>query len=107
MVAKYKCKELGVLAKSPLGFEWRTIIYYRPHQPQLGKHVVICFHLYKKQHYHSNYEKGWGIKTQEDFSTSAFVFEFLGEVVMNTELMRQIRDHWENGESTYHYMECV
>jgi len=27
----------------------------------------------------------------------------VGEVVTNTELMRQIQDHWKNGESTYHY----
>ncbi len=106
MVAKYKFEEIRALAKSPLGFEQRTIIYYCPHQPQSRKHViVICFHSYKKQHYHSNYEKGWG--TLEDFLTSAFVFEFLGEVVMNIELMQQIQDHSKNGESTYHYMECI
>jgi len=44
VVVEYKFKKLGVLAKSPLGFEWRTRIYSYPYQPSTKHAIAICFH---------------------------------------------------------------
>jgi hypothetical protein len=30
--------------------------------------------------------KGWGIQTMEDFATSSFVFELVGEIVTNAKM---------------------
>ncbi len=53
--------------------------------------------------FRANQEKGWVIRTLEDLPANAFVFEYVGELLKNVELLLWMKEYMEHGDYTYHY----
>lgn len=47
--------------------------------------------------------KGWGIRSLEDLPAGAFVFEYVGEILTNSEMWERNNDVHKNGEGHHTY----
>lgn len=63
-----------------------------------GNRVVQCGIKYKLQVFMTNGGKGWGVRTLEDLPKGAFVCEYVGEVLTNTELYNRVSQSLKKDE---------
>lgn len=67
-----------------------------------GNRVVRRGVKFKLQVFMTSEGKGWGLRTLEDLPKGAFVCEYVGEVITNTELYEwSMEKHWEEA-----YISC-
>lgn len=70
---------------------------------QCGNRVVQRGISRKLEVYMTPEGKGWGIRTLEDLPAGAFVFEYVGEILTNTEMWERNNEIIRNGEGRHTY----